>query len=136
MSTLLTEMFVLFAILAIGSWIGSLSWRGVSLGSAAVFFVGLVFGHFGLTIPQPVMDLGLLLFVYAIGLQAGPRFFRTFKRQGREFVIVAAIALVAAGMITVVVARLMGLTYAFAAGLFTGAVTNTPALASAIGAVS
>ncbi len=136
MSALFKEqMLVLFAILAIGSWLGGLSWRGVSLGSAAVFFVGLAFGHFGLTIPKPVMDLGLLLFVYAVGLQAGPRFFRTFKRQGREFVIVSLAALLAAGIVTVVLARVLGYSYALAAGMFTGAVTNTPALAGAIDAV-
>jgi len=136
MTTLLAEqMLVLFAILALGSWLGSLSIRGVSLGTAAVFFVGLAFGHFGLTVPKPVMDLGLLLFVYAIGLQAGPRFFRTFRRQGREFVVVGAVALLAAGIVTVVMARLLHLPYALAAGMFTGALTNTPSLASVIDAV-
>ena len=137
MSALLAEqMLVLFAILAIGSWLGGLSWHGISLGTAAVFFVGLAFGHFGLTVPQPVMDLGLLLFVYAVGLQAGPRFFRTFKKQGREFVIVSLAALLAAGIVTVLLARALGYPYSLAAGMFTGAVTNTPALAGAIGAVS
>ncbi len=136
MSALLTEqMLILFAILAIGSWLGSLSYRGVSLGTAAVFFVGLAFGHFGLTVPRPVMDLGLLLFVYAVGLQAGPRFFRTFRRQGREFVIVAAAAILAAGIMTVLMAKVFGMTWALAAGMFTGALTNTPALASTADAV-
>ncbi len=136
MTTLLAEqMLVLFAILALGSWLGSLSIRGVSLGTAAVFFVGLAFGHFGLTVPRPIMDLGLLLFVYAIGLQAGPRFFRTFRRQGREFVVVGAFALLAAGIVTVVMAQLLDLPYALAAGMFTGALTNTPSLASVIDAV-
>lgn len=137
MSALLAEqMLVLFAILAIGSWLGNLSFRGVSLGGAAVFFVGLAFGHFGLTIPKPVMDLGLLLFVYAVGLQAGPRFFRTFRQQGRLFVIVAGAGILAAGLATFAVARLMALPYALAAGMFTGAVTNTPALAATIDAMS
>lgn len=137
MQSLLTEqMLVLFAILAIGSWLGNLSLRGVSLGGAAVFFVGLAFGHFGLTIPKPVMDLGLLLFVYAVGLQAGPRFFRTFRQQGRVFIIVAAAGILAAGLATFVVAWLMQMPYAIAAGMFTGAVTNTPALAATIDALS
>ncbi len=137
MSALLADqMLVLFAILAIGSWLGSVSFRGVSLGGAAVFFVGLAFGHFGKTIPKPVMDLGLLLFVYAVGLQAGPRFFRTFRKQGRDFVIVAGVAILAAGLVTLVVTRLMSIPFAVAAGMFTGAVTNTPALAGAIDAMS
>ena len=137
MTALLAEqMLVLFAILALGSWLGSLSFRGVSLGAAAVFFVGLAFGHFGLTVPRPVMDLGLLLFVYAIGLQAGPRFFRTFRKQGRQFVVVAAVALLTAGLVTVLMAQLLDLPYALAAGMFTGALTNTPSLASVIDAIS
>ncbi len=137
MQTLLAEqMFVLFAILALGSWLGYLSFRGVSLGGAAVFFVGLAFGHFGLTIPKPVMDLGLLLFLYAVGLQAGPRFFRTFRKQGRVFVIVAGASVLAAGLVTFAAARLMKIPYAVAAGMFTGAVTNTPSLAAAIDATS
>ncbi|MCS7010962.1 MAG: hypothetical protein NZL98_06315, partial [Anaerolineales bacterium] len=76
------SMFVLFLILALGTVLGSLSWRGIALGTAGVLFVALVFGHFGFSIPKVIMELGLLLFVYAVGLQAGPRFFRTFKKQG------------------------------------------------------
>jgi len=60
------EMFVLFAILALGAWIGHWSWRGISLGTAGVLFVALVFGHYGLSVPKEVMDLGLLLFVYSV----------------------------------------------------------------------
>ncbi len=137
MTTFLTQpMLVLFLILAIGSWLGQLSVRGMALGSTAVFFVGLAFGHFGATIPKPIMDLGLLLFLYAMGLQAGPRFFRTFRAQGLQFVIVAAAAIVAAGAVTVALAALLDLPYALAAGMFTGALTHTPSLAGAIEAIS
>ena len=135
--TLLSEqMLVLFAILAIGSLIGHLSWRGLSLGSAAVFFVGLAFGHFGYTIPKTIMDLGLLLFLYAVGLQAGPRFFRTFRKQGWQFVVIAGASMLAAAGVTIALARVLNLPYALAAGMFTGAVTNTPALAGAIDTVA
>jgi len=73
------EMLVLFAILVIGYGIGQLSFRGISLGGAGVLFIALVFGHFGLSVPKSIMELGLLLFVYAVGCRAGPRFFRTFR---------------------------------------------------------
>jgi len=137
MSALLTDqMLVLFAILAFGSWLGHLSFRGISLGTAAVFFVGLAFGHFGLTVPKPIMDLGLLLFLYAVGLQAGPRFFRTFRKQGIQFVIIAGIAIGAAAVVTALVAYALKLPFALAAGMFTGALTNTPALAGALDAIS
>ena len=138
MYALLSEqMLVLFAILALGSLIGQLSWRGLSLGTAAVFFVGLAFGHFGYTIPKPVMDLGLLLFLYAVGLQAGPRFFRTFRKQGWQFVVDRGrgSAWRPRG-VTIALARLLNLPFALAAGMFTGAVTNTPSLAGAIDTVA
>ncbi|MEJ5252245.1 MAG: hypothetical protein HPY54_05315 [Chthonomonadetes bacterium] len=136
MNELLAEqMFVLFVILAIGCWLGQLSVRGVSLGAAGVLFVALAFGHFGYKVPKEVRDLGLLLFVYAVGLQAGPRFFRAFKKQGLPFVIIGVVSVLAASVSTAVVASLWHLSPELATGLYTGAVTNTPALASAIDAV-
>jgi len=129
------RMLVLFAILAIGSWIGQFSFKGISLGAAGVLFTALVFGHFGLTVPKEVMDLGLLLFVYAVGLQAGPSFFRTFRRHGIQFVVIA-LATVATGMlVTIILARTLHLSYGLASGLYTGALTCTPALAAATDAV-
>jgi putative transport protein len=137
MDVLLTEqLLVLFAIMALGIWLGRLSLRGWALGNSAVFFAGLAFGHFGMTIPEPIVDLGLLLFLYAMGLQAGPRFFRSFRKQGRQIVMIAGAAVVAAGAATVGLAALLDLPYALAAGLFTGAVSSTPSLAGAVEAVS
>ncbi len=75
-------MFVLFAILTVGAWIGQWSWRGISLGTAGVLFAALVFGHFGLGIPKEVMDFGLILFVYSVGLTAGQVFFAPFGGAG------------------------------------------------------
>ncbi len=74
--------------------------------------------------------------VYAVGLQAGPRFFRTFRRQGVQFAVIG-IATVAVGAVaTVLLAVLLHLPYDLATGLYTGALTNTPALAAAIDAVA
>ncbi|HEX7976108.1 MAG TPA: TrkA C-terminal domain-containing protein, partial [Anaerolineales bacterium] len=126
------KMLVLFAILAIGSWIGQLSFKGITLGTAGVLFTALVFGHFGMTVPKEVMDLGLLLFVYAVGLQAGPRFFRTFRRHGFQFVVIALVTVTTGVLVTVLVALFLRLPYQLATGLYTGALTSTPALASAI----
>ena len=135
MSTLLAqEMLVLFTILAVGTWLGGLSLRGVSLGSAGVLFTALVFGHFGLSVPEVVMELGLLLFVYAVGLQAGPRFFRTFRRHGIRFVIIALAVAGSGALATIALQRLLKLPFDLAVGLYTGALTCTPALAAAIDA--
>ena len=136
MSALLTDpMLVLFAILVIGLGLGRLSLRGVSLGSAGVLFAAMLFGHFGLSIPKGVMELGLLLFVYAVGLQAGPRFFRTFRRHGMQFVILGLVTAGTGALLTLGIARLLRLPYELASGLYTGALTCTPALAAAIEAV-
>ena len=111
------EMVVLFAILTIGTAIGQLSFRGFSLGAAGVLFTAMVFGHFGLTVPRGVMELGLLLFVYAVGLQAGPRFFRTFRRHGIQFVVIALVVAGAGALVAVAVGMWLELPYNLVAGL-------------------
>jgi putative transport protein len=126
------QMLVLFAILAIGSWIGHFSIRGMALGTAGVLFTALVFGHFGLKVPKDIMDLGLLLFAYSVGLQAGPSFFRTFRRRGIQYVVIGLVTITTGILATIGVAMLLHLPYDLATGLYTGAMTCTPALASAI----
>jgi putative transport protein len=125
-------MLVLFAILALGSWIGQFSFRGFSLGAVGVLFTAMIFGHFGFEAPNQVMDLGLLLFVYAVGLQAGPRFFRTFRKSGLQYVAIGLVTVTAGALVTVGVAVLLDLPFDLATGLYTGAMTCTPALAAAI----
>jgi putative transport protein len=133
MNNLLTEqMLVLFLVLAIGSWLGQIKVKGISLGAAGVLFVGLFFGHYGLTVPKPLMDFGLLLFVYAVGLQAGMRFFRSFRRQGIQFVVIGISSVVAGALAIGLIAKWLKLPFDLAVGLFTGALTCTPALAAAI----
>lgn len=129
------QTFVLFLIMALGSWVGQLSFKKVSLGAAGVLFVALVFGHFGLSVPKIVMDLGLLLFVYPVGLQAGMRFFRAFRRQGIQLIVIGFASVAAGGLATLLAAKLWGLPFDLAAGLYTGALTCTPALAAAIDGV-
>jgi putative transport protein len=130
------QMLVLFLILALGSWLGTLTVRKISLGTAGVLFVALAFGHFGLSVPKVIMDLGLLLFVYAVGLQAGMRFFRTFRSQGLRFVMIAFVTVLTGGLVTALVAWLWKLPFDLATGLYTGALTCTPALAAAIDTVN
>lgn len=132
MNPLSESMFVLFAILTLGAWIGQWSWRGISLGTAGVLFAALVFGHFGLSIPKEIMDFGLILFVYSVGLTAGPSFFRTFRRRGMQFVVIALVIVGSGAILTVLIAYLLKLSPALAAGLYTGALTCTPALASVL----
>lgn len=136
MSKLLSEqMLILFAILAIGSWIGHCSIKNFSFGAAGVLFAAMFFGHFGFQVPEAIMELGLLLFVYAIGLSAGPRFFRTFRRRGIQFVIIALVTVSTGALVTIGIAYILHLDYSLAAGLYAGAMTCTPALAAAIDAI-
>ena len=125
-------MLVLFIILAAGALLGSFAWRGISLGTAGVLFVALIFGHFGFSVPSEIMNLGLLLFVYAVGLQAGPRFFRMFRKQGLRYVAIGVAVALTGALVTLGLAWALKLPDDLAAGLYTGALTCTPALAAAI----
>jgi len=135
-NVLAEQMLVLFLILAIGSWLGQVKIKGVSLGAAGVLFVGLIFGHYGYTVPKPLMDFGLLLFVYAVGLQAGMRFFRSFRRQGIQFLVIGIGSVLAGALALGLIAKWLDLPFDLATGLFTGALTCTPALAAAIDSVN
>ena len=130
------EMFVLFAILTLGAWIGHWSWGGISLGTAGVLFVALAFGHYGMSVPKAVMDLGLLLFVYSVGLSAGPSFFRTFRKRGMQFVVLALVVVGTGALVTGLLAYFLHLPLALATGLYAGSLTCTPALAAAIDALN
>jgi putative transport protein len=95
-----------------------------------VLFVGLAFGHFGYHIDQSIADLGLILFMYAVGLQAGPRFFRVIARSGKEISVVTIIPLVLAGLTLFVCSHIFSLSPSLTLGIFAGALTNSAALAS------
>src|SRR5687768_15538569 len=77
-------LLLLFVVAAIGYPLGQIKIRGSSLGVAAVLFVGLAIGslHPDLKLPEVVYLLGLVLFVYTIGLSSGPGFFASFRRKG------------------------------------------------------
>ncbi len=124
--------FSLFLIIAVGFIIGRLKIKGISLDISAVIFVALLFGHFGVVIPQDFQEIGLVLFIFTIGIQAGPGFFSTFRSGGRSLVAVALILVSLAAITTVGTAWLFGIEFHLAVGLFTGALTSTPGLAAAI----
>jgi putative transport protein len=127
-------LILLFLVAAIGYPLGLLRIGGSSLGVAAVLFVGLAFGALDpdLKLPEIVYQLGLVLFVYTIGLSSGPGFFRSLKRKGlRDNLFIAAMLLLAAAL-TLGLHAALGLRPAQAAGLFAGSMTNTPALASVL----
>jgi putative transport protein len=129
---------LLFTVVGLGYFLGNIRIKGFSLGIAAVLFVGLVFGAIdpqAFVLPEVIYVLGLILFVYTVGLQSGPIFFNLFRRQWLKLTALALIATVGAALVTVLAARALGIASPVAAGLFCGSLTNTPALAAAIEAL-
>ncbi|MDL1897042.1 transporter [Anaerolineae bacterium CFX7] len=127
-------LLLLFVIAALSYPLGRLKIFGVSLGVAAVLFVGLALGALdpNLKLPEIVYNLGLVIFVYTIGLSSGPGFFASFRGKGvRDNGLVAAMLGVAAAAVYFF-ARATNVSGAIASGMFTGALTNTPALAAAL----
>jgi putative transport protein len=128
------SLLLLFTVAALGYLIGRIRVRGVSLGVSAVLFVGLFFGALDpeLKLPEIIYLLGLVLFVYTIGLSSGRGFFAAFKRKGlRDNTLVLAMLVLAAAM-TALFHVLLTLKATIAAGVFTGSLTNTPALAAVL----
>lgn len=124
--------FALFLIITIGIVIGRVKIKGISLDLSAVIFVALVFGHFGVEVPDIFQKIGLLLFIYSIGIQAGPGFFGSFRHSGKNMIIIA-VALVVSGALTALLSVfLLDIDSRIAVGLFAGALTSTPGLAAAI----
>lgn len=132
MELLSNSYFALFLIVALGFILGRIKIFGLSLDVSAVIFVALIFGHYGILIPKDFQYLGLVLFIFTIGIQAGPGFFESFKKEGRQLVLFASILIVAASLITVLIITVFNVDTNIAVGLFTGALTSTPGLAAAI----
>jgi putative transport protein len=127
---LASSLFILFLVIALGAGIGAIRVKNVSLGAAGVFFVALVFGHLHKTIPHDVTELGLVLFVYAVGLNAGPRFFSILRSRGATFLLVGLGAASAGAAAAIGLAKVFGFSPSIAGGLYCGATTCTPALAA------
>lgn len=127
-------LLLLFLVVAIGYWVGRLSFRGNRLGVAAVLFVGLAFGALDedLTLPQILLDLGLVLFVYTIGLANGPGFFAKFRRDGLREVLFIAGMMILPALLLLLVHLAFDLSPALTTGIFTGMSNNTPALAAVL----
>ncbi|MFO0584924.1 MAG: aspartate:alanine exchanger family transporter [Anaeromyxobacter sp.] len=127
-------LLLLFLVAAVGYPLGRLRVRGSELGVAAVLFVGLAAGAVdpSLALPEIVYMLGLAIFVYTVGLSSGRAFVASLRRDGlRDSLLAVGVVAVAAVGVAAVRAAL-GLDRGTAAGLFAGALTNTPALAAAV----
>ncbi len=127
-------LLLLFVVVAVGYPLGRIKVAGVSLGVASVLFAGLAIGALNpkLRLPEILYQFGLVLFVYTIGLSNGRAFFESFKRKGfRDNSLVLALIAVAAGL-TIIAHNVLRLRPTLAVGMFTGSLTNTPALAGVL----
>ena len=131
----LQAVVVLSLISAIGLLLGRVHFWGISLGVTFVFFTGILAGHFGLSVNAQMLNyaesFGLVIFVYALGLQVGPGFFSSFRKGGVRLNMLA-LGVVALGTLMAVVAGLLtGVALPDMVGILCGATTNTPALGAA-----
>jgi putative transport protein len=131
------QLVLLFTVIGLGYLLGSIRILGFSLGVAAVLFVGIAAGALDrrLSLPEPIYIIGLVLFVYAVGLQSGPGYFASFKKRGFKINLVAATLIEGGAVIAVVLWKILHVSAPNIVGLFCGALTNTPALAATVEAV-
>jgi putative transport protein len=124
-------LVALFAIIASGLLLGNIHVKGIAIGSSGVLFSALLAGHLGYPVPQGTGTLGLVLFVYCVGIGAGGRFFAALAREGATLAKLAFVTVTLGGLLTAAGALLLGLPADLATGIFAGAMTSTPALAAA-----
>lgn len=133
--TFIQAILVLSLICATGLLCSKITVKGVSLGVTFVFFAGIFAGHFGLNIDPQMLALaqnfGLILFVYALGLQVGPSFFPSLKKGGIRLNLLSFGVLVLGTAMAAGFCVLKGIDMPVSIGLLTGAATNTPMLGAA-----
>lgn len=122
----------LFLIISLGLVAGRARIKGFSLDISAVIFIAMLLGHFGFRLPSEYQHIGLLLFIFTIGIQSGPGFFRSFKQYGKQLFIIASLIIFSGALISWLLANFMHIDKALATGLFNGAMTSTPGLAAAV----
>lgn len=129
------SLIVLFMAISIGFFVGKLKIGSISLGVSAVLFVGLFLGHLGYSMHteliQFVREFGLILFVYGIGIQVGPTFFSSFKKEGLIFNTLGVGTVLLGGILTYLIHLFASIKIENSVGLMSGSVTNTPGLGAA-----
>lgn len=127
-----SPILTLFIVIGLGYLIGQINFFGFRLGVAGVLFVGLAVGALSpdVALPEIVSSLGLIIFVYTLGIEAGPAFWDSFRKKGYRGTIFIVAMLVLASAMTYGLGRLLNLSRPRTAGMYTGALTNTPALAA------
>lgn len=131
-------LLLLFVVAAVGYFIGKVQIKGSSLGVSAVLFVGLAFGavNSDYNVPNIIFELGLVFFVYSVGLSSGPAFFQSFKSNGLKDISFVMVMLMVSALVAVAIYFALDLDVGTITGVYAGSTTNTPALASVIDLVN
>ena len=133
--TALQAVIIISIIIAVGLALGKIRVWGISLGVTFVFFAGILAGHIGLSIDPVILhyteNLGLVLFVYELGLKVGPGFFSSFRKGGLELNMLGLGVMLIGTLMTVLCTLCLGVPIGEATGILCGATTNTPALGAA-----
>ena len=127
-----SSYFALFLIIALGFILGRIQIKGLSLDVSAVIFIALLFGHYGVVIPKDLGNFGLVLFIFTIGIQAGPGFFDSFRSKGKTLILLTLLIVGSACLTGVALKYTIGIDTPDLVGLIAGALTSTPGLAVAI----
>lgn len=130
------QAVVVFSLIsAIGLGLGKIHICGISLGVTFVFFAGILAGHFGLSVDPQMLNyaesFGLVIFVYALGLQVGPGFFSSFRKGGVTLNLLAIAVVILGTLLTVLGSYVTRISLPDMVGILCGATTNTPALGAA-----
>jgi len=132
------DYFVLFLVIGLGTALGNVQVKGISFDTSAVIFVAIFFGYLynlygvNFSIPPVIQSVGLVLFIYTIGMQAGPSFFSSFKEQGTTLLVLAGTTVLTGGITAVAISYIYDVDMDMMSGLLTGALTSTPGLAASI----
>jgi len=128
---------LMFLTVGLGYLIGRLRVGSVDLGSTTgVLLTGLFMGHLGFSSPAISAQVGFTLFIFCVGLQAGPQFFSAFAEDGKRYMALALIVAAVGFSLSLVISRLIGLDYGMASGMLAGSLTSTPTLAGAQDAIN
>jgi len=130
-------ILLIFVVLAAGLAIGKIRFGSFQLGnSIGVLITALAMGHLGFTINDEALTIGFMLFIYCVGIEAGPNFFGIFLRDGKHYLILSLVVLVTATWIAYFGGHYLNLDLGLTAGMMAGALTSTPVLVGAQDAIS
>ena len=133
--TMVQAVIIISLVSALGLYLGRIKIFGISLGITFVFFAGILAGHLGIVVNKDMLyfaqSFGLILFVYALGLQVGPGFFSSLKKGGVAMNMMGLGVILLGLIMTVGLHWVTGVSLSNMVGLLCGAVTNTPALGAA-----